>query len=102
MPNAQIYITPFINAAFVKAEPLQAPIDRVEEQEMDGAVRLILYLSGVQKGLPLNVVNTNTLCDKLGDNTDDWIGATIELFCDRCQFRGKMTDCVRIRFPKPE
>ena len=102
MPNARLYITSYINAAALKEAPITGPIDRVEELELDDGMKLVLFVAGHAKGLPLNVVNTNTLCDRLGDNTDDWIGATVELFADRCSFRGKMVDCVRIRFPQAE
>ncbi len=99
MPSARAYITPYINGALLKEAPIVAPIDRVESQEIDSKPRLVLFVAGQDKGLPLNVTNTNTLCDKLGDNYDDWTGATIELYADRCQFKGKTVDCVRLRFP---
>ena len=102
MPNARTFITPFINASLLKDAPLKAPIDRVEEKELDGSMKLVMFVAGLVKGLPLNVVNTNTLCDRLGDNTDDWIGAEVELYSDRCQFKGKMVNCVRVRFPQSE
>ena len=63
--------------------------------------RLILDFEDLPARLSLNKVNAESLINKFGDETDDWVGRTIVLFVDEnVQYRGKRTPGLRIKFPE--
>lgn len=45
----------------------------------------------------LNKVNTGDMIAAYGDESDNWIGITIELFAGETKYGGDSTDTVRIR-----
>ncbi|MGH8646294.1 MAG: hypothetical protein ACREX4_18275 [Gammaproteobacteria bacterium] len=51
------------------------------------------------KSLVLNRTNATVLLERYGDDTDHWIGKSIELIVERVSFRGKLVDAIRIRVP---
>lgn len=77
---------------------LRAPltIRVVEDEDIGGESKLVMYFRGVDKGLPLNRTNCETLAEILGDDTDDWRGGVITLIAERTQFRGKRVWGTRI------
>lgn len=70
------------------------------EEYSDGEQGVILYFEGAKKGLGLNVTNKNTLLDLYGPETEGWSGKPIELYPTKTEFRGRMTDCIRLRAPQ--
>lgn len=70
-----------------------------QEEYSDGETGAILYFQNSKKGLGLNVTNKNVLVDLYGPETDGWNGMPIELYPTKTEFRGRMTDCVRLRQP---
>jgi hypothetical protein len=45
----------------------------------------------------LNKTNSNTLAHKLGDDTDEWVGKSVQLYSEPVYFQGKTTDGLRVR-----
>ena len=43
------------------------------------------------------MTNANSIARRYGDETDDWIGAKLELYGSVTTFGGKEVDCIRIR-----
>lgn len=88
---------------YLKADDLQGrrpevTIERLALESFEGeGEKYILYFAGKDKGLVLNVTNTRTLIDALGDESDDWIGATVELFTIDVDFQGRLTKGLRLR-----
>lgn len=54
-----------------------------------------------EKGLVLNKTNADSISMDLGDETDNWIGHTLELFTMRVPFNGQMVDSIRCRVIHP-
>lgn len=54
-----------------------------------------------EKGLVLNRTNADTIAMDLGDETDNWVGHTVELFSMRVQGPNGMTDGIRCRVIHP-
>ena len=50
----------------------------------------------------LNRINTETLVEAYGDETDGWLGKLIELVVARVQFGAKMVDGIRVRAPQEQ
>ncbi|MGE0375498.1 MAG: hypothetical protein AB7I48_23805 [Planctomycetaceae bacterium] len=60
----------------------------------------VLYFTGHQRGLVLNVTNGLAIASLYGDETDAWVGKWITLYPTQCQFGAKLVDCIRVRpFP---
>jgi hypothetical protein len=96
-----------IPSKYLKTTDLQGrrpnvQIDRVTYEDVDGDMRYILYFIGKAKGLILNVTNTRTLLDALGDESDHWQGATLELFAIDTEFQGRATKGLRLRLVDAE
>lgn len=58
--------------------------------------RLVVYLVGEEKGLPLNKVNFTSLKEAFGGETNDWRGQKVELYRSTTMFNGKTTPCLRL------
>jgi hypothetical protein len=62
----------------------------------------VLEFVDCEKELVLNRINVETIKGKLGNDTDNWIGAAVELFQIRdAKFRGATVEAVRIRNVRP-
>jgi hypothetical protein len=59
--------------------------------------KLVLGFDSHPKLLACNITNYDSIAAIHGDDTDAWIGATIQLHKSVTFVRGKQTDCVRVR-----
>lgn len=76
---------------------------KVEELGQEKDKKVVIYFQGKEKGLALNMTNTDTLIEMFGtDETDDWVGQWIVLYKDRTKYGGKMVDCIRIKAPNQQ
>jgi hypothetical protein len=87
--------------SFIKTEDLTSlpnplTIMRVEEEDLGGETKAVVYFRETEKGLPLNRTNAETIAEVLGDETDDWNGATLSLVRDRTKYRGRNVACIRV------
>jgi len=76
-------------------------IRRVTFEDMpDGNRKLVVYFEEAEKGLVLNKTNGRAIeAIAKTPETDDWTGVKVRLFKDRCNFMGRMVDCIRVRKP---
>lgn len=74
-----------------------------QEEVAKGEYKWIVFFAETTKGLVLNKVNTRTIGQLLGDDTDDWLGHKITLFPTQVDFQGQTVDAIRVRnrLPKP-
>jgi len=99
---------------FLKADDLQGRTFqvqiaalRVEDVGQEGKPehKPVLYFSyqgrQAEKGWVLNRTNADTLSMDLGDETDQWIGHTVELFSMRVQGPNGLTNGIRCRVIHP-
>ena len=73
-------------------ETLKSPEGKTQD-------KIVLYLAGTKKSLPLNVTNFDAVAGICGADTDDWPGCKIELYPSKTQMGGKTVDCIRVRPP---
>jgi len=90
---------------YLKAADLKGSVQRVtivdaQVEKLKEDTKIVLYFAGKTKGVALNVTNARTLDDAFGPDTDNWIGAVIELFSMRVSYGDKMVDGLRIRVPR--
>lgn len=91
----------YLKAADLKGAMVKVQIQDVKMEEIGTDRKLILYFAGKQKGMVLNRTNARTIGDVYGDDTDDWIGKTVEVFSMKVDYQGRMVDGIRIRVPPP-
>ena len=93
----------FLKAADVVDKPLRLTIKHcaMEKVGQDGnqETKPVLYFTDNEKGLVLNVTNSNTIADAFGYETDDWTGCRVEVYHDETFFQGKKMPCLRVRTP---
>ena len=91
----------WMNANVIGAGARQLIIQKVvpEEVEEGKAPKPVVYFMGESLGLPLNKTNLNFLISAFGNESDAWVGKTVEVFTMPVQYAGKMMQGVRIRLP---
>lgn len=90
----------YLSAADLQGRAVRVTIARLEMGDMgEGKRKPILYFEGKAKGLALNKVNSNNIASAYGDETDNWIGAELELFETMVDFQGKTVPAIRVRIP---
>lgn len=65
----------------------------------DASRKPVLYFKGAKKGLALNKTNSMTIAGAYGPETDDWVGAEIEVFPTMVDYQGKQVDAIRVKIP---
>jgi hypothetical protein len=93
-------------SSYIKKEecPISGVIQSVEMQEIDGdngkEKKVVAYIKGVEKGWIVNRTNGNIIADAYGDDTDAWVGKTIELFNNpSVTYAGKRVGGISVRIP---
>ena len=87
-------------AADIPAEGLPLKIAKVEQEKVgpDQELKWVLYFKGHDKQLILIATNWDLIAAALREeDSDNWIGKTIELYPTQTQFGKKMVDCIRVR-----
>jgi hypothetical protein len=102
MKRSELFPSRFLKHSDLQGRAITVTIESVQQEEVGDEERLkpVVHFRGRQKGLVLNATNYDTLADIYGDETDDWVGLLIELYPARTPFKGKMTDCIRVRVPE--
>jgi hypothetical protein len=93
------FASKYVNADDLRGREVEVTIADVAQATLNNGDKKapVLMFKGKEKGLVLNKTNALNLSEKLGDDTDKWIGAKIILFPDRTQYQGRMVDAVRVR-----
>ena len=98
MANMKKYASSrFLKLDDVFDQPRQETIVEVTDGKWDKPV--LKFASGAQ--FSLNKVNTDDMIAAYGEESDGWIGNTIELFAAEVKFNGGIIDGVRIRAVTP-
>lgn len=97
----QLFPSKYMKAIDVKEKELTGIIKdvTVEAIGQEGNEAPVVSFENTPKQFVLNKTNAMMVADIYGEDTDDWKGQPIELFCDRVSFRGKMCDAIRVRKP---
>ncbi len=95
-------------SSYLKASDIPAPgralvIARIlNEQLRDGESKWVVYFRGEKRGLVLNKTNATAIAEKLGNDTDKWIGEGVTLTTQKVSFSGKLVDGIRVTVPDYE
>jgi hypothetical protein len=94
-------------AGLPERSELDLVIDKIEVEEIEDGngkreAKPVLYFTGKEKGLVLNVTNGQVLISAYGDDTDAFLGKPVCLYRTETQFQGKMVPCLRLRVPSED
>lgn len=101
MKIADAYPGQYLKAVDLKGKRVRVVIDRVEDEDIGGEHKPVVYFRGHQRGLVLNKTNATAIWGINGsDDTDDWRGTEITLFQSMVDFQGKRVPAIRIDPPE--
>jgi hypothetical protein len=86
----------YLKAADLQRRKVSVRIKSIATEEVGSEHKLVIYFEGKEKGMILNKTNAMTLAYAFGDETDNWAGATIELYPTMTSFQGKPVEAIRI------
>jgi hypothetical protein len=100
----EVYPSKWLKAADLagKSAVLKVATATMEELKApDGSrdTKLVVRFANTSKALVVNKTNLHALGEALGDNTEAWIGQTIEAYPTRVSMGGKEVDAIRLRKP---
>lgn len=98
----QIYPNTYLSASDIGNHKLQAVICEVGLVVLDGEQKLALSFEGKQKLMVLNRSNASAMAEVFGQETDGWLGKSVELYTIRTEFKGRPVDGLRLRPLPPE
>ena len=93
----------WFKASDLDGEPRLVTIEgvKLETVEAGKPAKPVVMLRGMTQGFVLNKTNAQILAAFLGDDLDGWKGKKMVMFPTQAEFQGRMTDCIRVRAPKP-
>ena len=80
MDMTTVFPSRFYKAADIEQPTLHRIGQVVQEAMQDGALKPVMYFTGVEKALVLNQTNTNELIRLFGKESNAWTGREIVLF----------------------
>lgn len=89
----------YLKSSDLAGQMVKVQISDVKSEEIGTDRKMIMYFVGKQKGMVLNKTNAKTLAEQFGDETDNWVGAQIEIFSMKVDYQGRMVDGLRVRIP---
>ena len=89
----------WLKADDLQGRPVKAVIQETLMEDIGDDHKPVIYFRGKEKGLVCNKTNFESIAMDLGDDTDLWVGQTIELYPARTNYAGKTVPCVRVRMP---
>jgi len=94
--------TPLLNTGVfldMNATAADVTIDNARETNIDSEDKLVLDVRvfGKKYGWIMNKVNTNTLIEKHGVETEDWKGKQVLVGLEKTDYEGRRINCLRIQ-----
>lgn len=100
MPKvSQIYGGTYLSGTDLAGKTHQMTIEAVAVEEVGEGreEKLVVAFVGARKSLVLNKTNASALVSAFGDDTDSWVGRSVELFTMPVNFNGRTFDGIRVR-----
>ena len=93
--------TAFVTGNYIRADevqnlPKELTIRDVKAENFDGKDKLVVDFAEIDQSLVLNTKSAKTLIEKLGAETDGWIGAKISLKTVEVEYSGRTVQSIRI------
>lgn len=91
----------YLKAADLQKRTVTVKIIDVRMEDIDSNHKPVLYFDGKDRGLVLNKTNARMIAYQLGDDTDAWVGAEIDLYPTMTSFQGKPVEAIRVNVRPP-
>jgi hypothetical protein len=107
MKTSAMHPGQFLKAEDVNDKANVATMSSVEMemvgQGRDQKEKPVLHFEGQTKPMVLNKTNTQAIEEAFGDESDEWAGHKIKIYCAKVDFGGKKVDGIRVQpiVPKP-
>ena len=94
----QMYPSKWLKASDLQNATIPVVIARVVAENVgDDADKPVVYFHNKDKGLVLNKTNAMSIGVMHGQETEGWVGKTIELFPAVVMYQGQNVPCIRVR-----
>jgi len=106
MKRDDLFPSKYLKCADLKGTPRtvrikHATVETLKNTKGEEQRKVVLYLAGTKKALPLNLTNYDSVAAIAGDEeTNNWSGVHLELFPSTTALGGKTVDCIRVRKPQ--
>jgi hypothetical protein len=100
----EVYPSKWLKAADLAGKPAvlkvaTATMETLKAPDGTQETKLVVRFANTSKALVVNKTNLHALGEALGDNTEAWVGQTIEAYPTRVSMGGKEVDAIRLRKP---
>lgn len=100
--TTEMFPSKYVSTPDLKGRPVTMKISHVVLEDMgDGEKKWVLYFIRAEKGLVLNIINTQSIAQLHGENTDLWVDKVVQLYPTTTEMKGKIVPCIRIQAPPP-
>jgi len=101
MRTSDVFPSRFIKAADIGDNEVVVTVSKVEIEDVGDDRKPVVYFVGKEKGLVLNRTNWDRIAVAAGsDETDDWVGVKIQLYCEPVTYAGKTAPAIRVKAVK--
>ena len=94
-----LYPSNYLKAAELQGRTARLKVRAVVMEKIGSDIKPVLYFQGKEKGMVMNKTNGMTIASIYGPETDNWVGADVEVFSAFVDFQGKQVEGLRIRIP---
>ncbi len=94
---SEMFPTKWLSAVEVEGKIFKLVISSYGKETYDDGDKMTINFQGAKKGMVLNHTNRGTLVWLFGDEADQWIGQTVELFTEPVNFKGKISAGLKLR-----
>ncbi len=98
---SEMFPTKWLSAVEVEGKVFKLVISSYGKETYDDGDKMTINFQGAKKGMVLNHTNRGTLVWLFGDEADQWIGQTVELFTEPVTFKGKISAGLKLRGTTP-
>lgn len=99
MKKDDIYPSKYLKAADLNGEDVTYVIAESAVEMIGDDRKLVVYFQGEEKSLVCNPTNYDRIAYFLGDETDNWPGKEVVLYAEMVNFKGKLTEAIRVKAP---
>jgi hypothetical protein len=98
MKTNDVFPSKFLKAADIGEGGRILTVSSVAVEEVGDDQKPVARFNGEKKGLVLNRTNWDRLAHSAGsDESSDWTGLKVELYCEIVSFGGKSAPAIRVR-----
>jgi len=92
----EMFPSRFLRAADLPRKGMTLTIDALEQEDLNGENKWIMFFVEEEKGLMLNKTNATAIADELGGKTVEWSGHKVHLRKEKVDFQGRRVDAIRL------